>query len=44
MKQKKVRICLVGMIAAMSLATVSPVSVLAASDAETIRSSGMGKG
>lgn len=37
MKQKKVRIYLAGMIAAMSLATVNPVNVFAASDAEEIK-------
>ena len=37
MKQKKVRIYLAGMIAAMSLATVNPVNVFAASDAEKIK-------
>ena len=36
MKQKKIQICLVGIIAAVSLSIMNPVSVLATSDGKSI--------
>ena len=40
MKQKKFRICLAGLIAAMSLTTVSSVDVFAASDEDNNNKTG----